>query len=263
MITYIDAKNASQYQILFDKATEQLNNHSEDWWTSESNESFENISITTLDEYFSHLEDLARLHDDHFGDHTSLEQFLRLPLDEDVFEIDANSRTITVPASFAKNGISVQGDEIAEILYFTIDRYFDATDLSTNDMNVVIQWETKERSGLSLGYGKDVVSVPGKIIFGWPISSELTAAAGSIKFAVRFYKINNGQVLTYSFSTLPAEVVIKPTLNYDILDSATQNSILNKVDTIKNRISSSGIYDASAPIPGPAILTFGLCELGA
>ena len=90
-----------------------------------------------------------------------------------------------IPASFARNGVSVQGDEIAEVLYFSIDRYFDTTDLATTDMHIVIQWETKDRSGLSANFGKDVESVPGKILFGWPISSELTGAAGSIKFLQR------------------------------------------------------------------------------
>jgi hypothetical protein len=30
-----------------------------------------------------------------------------MPIDEDVFEIDADTRTISVPKSFANNGVSV------------------------------------------------------------------------------------------------------------------------------------------------------------
>jgi hypothetical protein len=50
-----------------------------------------------------------------------------LPQDEELFEIDANKRKINVPASFS-GGASVVGDEIAETIYFSIDRYFDITD---------------------------------------------------------------------------------------------------------------------------------------
>ena len=239
MITYIDAKNASKYHLLFNKASLALGEE----------EGF----ISTLDQYYSHLEELAALDNPNNGK----QSFLRLPLDEDVFEIDANARTITVPASFAKNGVSVQGDEVAEVLYFTIDRYFDTTDLATTDMNIVIQWETKDKSGLSTNFGKDVESVPGKILFGWPISSELTAAAGSIKFAVRFFK--GDTFLTYSFSTLPAEVSIKSTLNHDVLHA---DVILDSASLIKERISQSGIYDVSAPIPAEPIVTFNLQSVG-
>jgi hypothetical protein len=49
--------------------------------------------------------------------------------EEELFKIDANKRSITVPDSFKNNGIGVAGDEIAEILYFSIDRYFDTADL--------------------------------------------------------------------------------------------------------------------------------------
>lgn len=239
MITYIDAKNASKYHLLFKKASLALG----------EDESF----ISTLDQYYSHLEELAALDTPNNGK----QSFLRLPLDEDVFEIDANARTISIPASFARNGVSVQGDEIAEVLYFSIDRYFDTTDLATTDMHIVIQWETKDRSGLSANFGKDVESVPGKILFGWPISSELTGAAGSIKFAVRFFK-DNGSVLTYSFSTLPAEVSIKSTLDYDVLGLES----LDRWSIIADRISSSGIYDVTAPIPGDPVITFNLQSVG-
>lgn len=238
MITYIDAQNANKYHLLFKKASLALGQ--------------EETFISTLDQYFSHLEELAELDSQNAGK----QSFLRLPLDEDVFEIDADARTISIPASFAKNGISVQGDEIAEVLYFTIDRYFDATDLATNDMKIAIQWETNDKSGLSAAYGKDVESVPGKILFGWPISSELTAAAGAIKFAVRFFK--GDTFLTYSFSTLPAEVSIKATLDHDVL----HDTLIDHSSLIMNRISSNGIYDITAPIPADPVITFNLQAIG-
>ena len=50
-------------------------------------------------------------------------KFLRLPLDEPLFEIDANSRKINVDATpFKTNGLSVQGDNLAETIFFKITR---------------------------------------------------------------------------------------------------------------------------------------------
>jgi hypothetical protein len=48
-----------------------------------------------------------------------------MPLDEPLFEIDANSRSIAVPSEFSRNGVGVKGDHQAETLYFRVDRYFD------------------------------------------------------------------------------------------------------------------------------------------
>jgi hypothetical protein len=53
-----------------------------------------------------------------------------LPLDEEPFFIDANSRVINPSPSFPRNVVGVRGDQVAEIIYFKINRYFDATDLA-------------------------------------------------------------------------------------------------------------------------------------
>lgn len=145
-----------------------------------------------------------------------------LPLDEEVFDINANTRIITVPNSFKTNGISVQGDQVAEIIYFRIDRFFDATDL--NEMDIYIQWEAPNGDkGLSLEWVRDIESQPGKIIFGWPLSADITESHGTIKFSVRFYKTGknekNENILTYSFSTLMANAVIKPSQDFDLLSN--------------------------------------------
>ena len=139
--------------------------------------------ITSLDEYFSYIEDLNHIN----------RKYTILPLDEEPFVIDANTRTITVPKSFKTNGISVQGDEAAETIYFKIDRFFDATDLDM--MDIYVQWRSSEvdEEGnpvekVSPIWVKDIESQPGYIIFGWPISSKATAVDG--KFSSLFVFIN-------------------------------------------------------------------------
>ena len=257
MVTYISSANADKYNLLFDKASKALIENPPENREEEFSEDF---AITTLNEYFAYLEDLVKI-----SDNEDISRFfVRLPLDEDFFEIDANSRTVKVPnTSFGRYGVGVQGDELAEVVYFTIDRYFDSTDLASDDLNIVIQWEAKNASkeviaGISQHFGKDIETIPGKIIFGWPISHELTEAAGNIKFAVRFYQLgesddNGARQLVYSFSTLPAEVTINASLNYDLINHSVKEIDHGRV--ITNRIKNVGIYDPSAPIPGEPIVT--------
>ena len=55
------------------------------------------INVSNLEAFFGSIREIAALDS----------KFLRLPLDEPFFEIDANSRKITVPADFKTNGVSV------------------------------------------------------------------------------------------------------------------------------------------------------------
>lgn len=156
-----------------------------------------------------------------------------LPLEEltdDVFIINANTRGINVPNNFKKNGIAVQGDHAAEVVYFKIDRYFDMHDLSLAD--IYIQWETPKgpdgviKKGFSLDYCRDIEREPGKLIFGWALSKEITEIPGNLKFSVRFYKFEDNQVtvnpvLNYSLATLNTTVMINPGLNLDIKGDKT------------------------------------------
>jgi hypothetical protein len=51
---------------------------------------------------------------------------LLMPADEEIFEIDANTRAISIPSKVKKNGIGVYGDHNAEMIVLNIDRYFDS-----------------------------------------------------------------------------------------------------------------------------------------
>jgi len=190
--------------------------------------------------------------------------FTRLPLDEEFLDINADTREIKIPSSFARNGVGVQGDEMAEVVYFKINRYFDAMDLASNDMNIIIQWEAKDADkqaiiGISPNYGKDIETSPGDIIFGWPIYSELTKNPGTIKFAVRFFSFGEVdpetglRTLNYSLATLPAELSIGATLDYDLISGAVKT--VDRGNIITGRIKSSGVHDASSPIPGTPDIT--------
>ena len=133
------------------------------------------IQIDNLESFFGNIEEIAKLDT----------KFLRLPLDEPLFEINANSRKISIPSDFAANGLSVQGDHLAETVYFCIDRYFDYMDL--NNCKIRINWKMGDAFGQSVNFSKSLDAEPGKIIFGWPVAKEMTGKSGSLSFAVEFY----------------------------------------------------------------------------
>ena len=205
------------------------------------NESFSPmLGITTLEEYFHWLKELSLVD----------RKYTMLPLDEPHFVINANTRAINIPDEFKKNGIAVQGDDLAEVVYFKVDRYFDYMDL--NNCDIFIQWELPDKTkGVSKEYIRDIESEAGKLIFGWALSDAITAAAGNLKFSVRFFQWNDESkinvdetgkvdeasetVLAYSFNTLTASVKIQPSINFNPETELTQiddagNRLLERIE---------------------------------
>ena len=237
-------KDTSLYSELFEKANNLLG-------YTENNE----LYIKDIDMYFRNLGYIAERAN---GDIS----YFMLPIEEPLFEINANTRNITIPDEF-KNGISVQGDEIAETIFFSIDRYFDTTDFYSDYIVPVVQWKYADEKDyhLSATTGKVVIedknSKTGgtiKVVFGWPVSSEVTERATNIQFGVRFYTIVNeaGELITnpadyadgtleYSFSTLNALTRINPSLEIK-LDSGDFDYV-NKTDLIWRRMRNSGPAD--------------------
>ena len=72
----------NSYNSLFDEIREKSNG---------------NIDINNIEGFFGNIENIAQLD----------KKFLRLPLDEPMFKIDANTRNIAVPNEFKSNGLSV------------------------------------------------------------------------------------------------------------------------------------------------------------
>ena len=197
------------------------------------------IQIDNLESFFGYIQEIGELD----------KKFLRLPLDEPLFEIDANSRKITIPSDFAANGLSVQGDHLAETVFFSIDRYFDYMDL--NNCNIRINWKIGDVSGQSVNFSKSVDAEPGKIIFGWPVAKDLTGKSGTLSFAVEFY-IERDNVISYSLNTLISTINIKEGL---VLINPT---VINVNDDILNMLQNSSFGEGEAEVPDLAWLTNGL-----
>ena len=228
----ITKNHATAYASLFKKAEEVLTKYSTE---------FANQSIGNIDDYFACLKTLATLENEHPEEIDPI--FTILPATEQTFDIDANTREIKVPENFAKYGVGVQGDEIAEILYFSIDRFFDAIDLAEKE--ILIQWrhekDTQGAQNLSATYKRSLTLQPGKIVFGWPISKDITERPGNILFSVRFYeRVGEGDnaVLIYSFSTATAQIKIQSGLDFE-LNSSTIKSAIKKNDQIYKNLRDS------------------------
>lgn len=172
-------------------------------------------------------------------------KFFRIPLEEEPFHINANTRVITVPTQFKTNGLGVKGDQLAEVIFFDIDRYFDTMDFSACDC--FIQWinATGKESGITASYLLDFDE--DKVIFGWPISEDITKEVGDVRFSVRFIQkkskeeaLNENNII-YSWSTLTATCPIKSALAFDV-DNYEPDDL---TDLMNSRIIYSGIVNSS------------------
>ena len=86
MITKQTEQNSKKYQSLFRDATEAL-------WASGSEEyDPEKDAISDLSQYFSHLKDLVDLKKN--NPEKFKNRFVILPIDEELFEIDANTEML-------------------------------------------------------------------------------------------------------------------------------------------------------------------------
>lgn len=229
------------------------------------------LQLESLEEYFSNLRNLIygpannELQPNDSADMALIQEgyrFLKLPVDEPHFMIDANTRKVEVPEAFKQNGIAVVGDEVSEVLFFEIDRFYDATDLSQQD--IAFFWShtaDKDNTIYSTPAFFSVVESnfegDDKLIFGWPITSDLTRMAGKITFSVRFFKKDDTVVgdeaysLLYSLSTQPQTVNVSSGLVYDIDDDVMLDNRLNFI--LSKRIVNSPIGRQDPPSKPVAI----------
>lgn len=201
-------------------------------------------TINSLETYFSHIQTLKNLTKNQ--DETYGRKYTILPIQEEYFEINANSRIITVPEVFRKNGLSVQGDQVAETIYFRINRYFDAMDL--NNTKIYIQWENANgEKGFAKEWVRDIETYDDYMVFGWALGGLITNAPGILKFSVRFIRADEDtKNITYSLSTLTAQALINSGLNFS-LDEYVLDDTLNNI-LAGNFINTTTITDSEIKV---------------
>lgn len=250
MITKITAENSGLYYApafeLINRALEKAGNP---------------LRINSITEYFNNLEsDIIPLAVNKGKGNENLGGYLLLmPADEEIFEINANTRTITVPTSIKKSGVGVYGDHMAEMLVLSIDRYFDNKDLL--DTQVAINWSftgAGEKTSTEIksveAFAPNADLNPDKVIFGFIINKEMTPKKGTLTFSVTFYTQNSGDI-TYSLNTLTASVAINDTLplvdptkvtsDSDNYIKRFSNSVYtdNTISAIEKPVWKSGEYE--------------------
>lgn len=238
MITKVTKDNQVKYTALFNDANKVLNISQDDA-----------SAIGSIEEYFQAFGSITTA--------SSATKFIALPLDEPVFEINADTREIKVPSAFATYGLSVKGDQRAEIVYFSIDRYFDTTDLynpvtetNKDGIRIIIQWETLQSGatktrGVSKAIFEDVEILKDqkKMLFGWAINNAITEFTGTVRFSVRFYSINNDNEVTFSLSTLTANAAIKDGLDFQIDNGEFTTDFYDDAQAIRDRFRNSIVTD--------------------
>ena len=149
-----------------------------------------------------------------------------LPHANKIYDIDLNTRTIHSPEF-----LSIQRDHKSEVIYFRVNRYFDHMDLSTTPC--VIQYLIPgDTSGVPYLYIVPFFDVASEMnlnklnytaydentliskesptmIFPWCLGGAATATSGKIKYAIRFYKMDDQKNIIYNLNTSPAESEIR------------------------------------------------------
>ncbi len=121
-----------------------------------------------------------------------------------IYDIDLDARLIESPEF-----LSVSHDHEAETIYFRVDRYYSYMDLSNTVC--VIQYVTPDgRAHVYAVPFYDVTTerLNKKMIFPWCIDGNVTQLKGTVKYSIRFYRVeeeNEEFKLLYNLSTQVAD----------------------------------------------------------
>lgn len=210
------------------------------------------IVVNSLEDYFSNLVPIANLLTRKGIPGSYL---LVIPADEEVFEIDANTRAISVPNGVKKNGIGVYSDHRAEMIVLKIDRYFDVQDLI--DTKIAINWAFTPVGAKSATAFDSIDAFaptdeinPGYVTFGFIITKDMTPSKGTLTFSVTFYN-NDSNDITYSLNTLTASVAINDTLA--LADPTTVKS--DSANYLGRLTNSVYVDDNISPVADPTWVT--------
>lgn len=145
--------------------------------------------MITLDEYIKKLDKIEAPEFEH------LAEKLRFYLQKQkLYNIDLNSRKIEAPTF-----LSVKGDYEAQVICFTVDRFFENMDLA-QDVTCVIQYINAKGDPYLYRvpfYDTYLLKEEGKLVLPWIIKDPVTIASGKIQFALQFYKLDKDDFLSY------------------------------------------------------------------
>ena len=249
MIVKVNSSNQERYNKLFNKANNLLGDTLA-------------TPITSIRDYFRELPNIIKKADKTAGE--IWQYYAMLPLDEEPFYVDANTRKITIPNN--RKQIGVIGDNYAEIIFFKIARYFDSVDFGSESIVATVEWQKtsgSKNSGSSAAWIKELSSDPdGDMLIGWAIQEEMTEEAGNIEFSLRLMQFDpdDSEKLIYNFNTESVTATIGKSLNlYD--PKTNEVEILDSSNIILRRITSTMAANDAFGIIDPPIWTTNIDNL--
>lgn len=176
--------------------------------------------------------------------------FLRIPADEPIYEIDLNQRKINVPEF-----LSVEEDHNAEIIWFKTDRFYDNIDLYESTCWIQYINANNEEyfyaAPIIIGaqeIGNEQILIP------WAISKEVAKATGVISFSFQFFKLSEDKNrFLYVLNTQVAKSKILAGLRVDPMAFLTdgekeETDVLPEREWLANEITK--LYDAYSTLSG-------------
>lgn len=176
--------------------------------------------------------------------------FLRIPADEPIYEIDLNQRKINVPEF-----LSVEEDHNAEIIWFKTDRFYDNIDLYESTCWIQYVNANNEEyfyaAPIIIGaqeFGNEQILIP------WAISKEVAKATGVISFSFQFFKLSEDKNrFLYVLNTQVAKSKILAGLRVDPLAFLTdgekeESDFLPQREWLSNELTR--LHDAYSTLSG-------------
>ena len=215
------------------------------------------MAVVTAKEYFSNL---FRIQDEN---PPSLA--LLLPSSERTYHIDLNTRSLVNVPEF----LSVERDHKAEVLYFTINRFYDYMDLTETICLIKYINADKESHYYAVPFydihtpnqnrdlvaydenGDQVGGVEAEyMMFPWVIDGTVVKKAGPVTFSFEFYKMNadgTGKKV-YSLSTMPAKSKVLHGIEEEKFDPSYYDPNVVPYENLQSQINdlkkaySEGLY---------------------
>ena len=149
-----------------------------------------------------------------------------LPTDEKIYHVDLNTRTSEAPVY-----LSVEADHKSEVIYFTVDRFYDFYDLT--EAVCVVQYKNAKNEVRAYAVPYYDIETFGKedlILFPWLIDGEVTRAGGTVEFNIRFYKLSDtGSYYVYNISTLPARSKVLKGIDSNPINNLTNIGLISEL----------------------------------
>lgn len=197
--------------------------------------------IITAEEYFSKL---------HLIYNENSPQFARLPSADNVYHINAKTREIQPPEI-----LGIARDHKAKTIYFSIDRVVDYMDLSQTCCVIQYKNNTSKISANYIVPFYDIYTkmADGKMLIPWNLDVTALSEAGTVDFAIRFYKLAdriieeegiNEKVIAYSLNTIPARSKVLAGMGEIKQDGNNSDNLIkpSQFDILNSRIDEVSQY---------------------